>query len=202
MSKSRKSNSRSQRSSKRINKNQTRVQGHFRSNRNGSKTWVKTHIRNQPTKHVSSKNIAVLHDNKKDWHTTRSHKFAKDINELSEYNSMYDRLKWDLGEKTSSTETDRREREIIRDSDMVVRVVPPSSKTGKRNEGAQRELRKAINSSKPIIEIFERDARDSPNRPVQEKNYHKLVQIHLKSGEHLTSGFRRGIKELKRKEII
>ena len=91
---------------------------------------------------------------------------------------------------------------MVKEANLVVRVVPPSSRTGKRNEGALNEVNKAINAGKPVIELFERGAKDTPNRPLQQKNYGKLVQIHLKDGESLHSGFQRGLAELKKKGAL
>ncbi len=147
------------------------------------------------------KRILVVHDNKIGYGTTKAHKLAEKINKIPGFKSIIDKDHWKPGEKTSPTETNNREQKMVKKADIVVRVVPPSSKTGeKRHEGGQSEVRKTINASKPLIEIFERDARDSPNRSKQEKNYSKRVQVHLKSGEHIEKGFKRGIEELDKKK--
>lgn len=147
-------------------------------------------------------NLLIAHDNRKDWHTTKSHNVAEELDKDPQLNVIYDKQYWNHGERTSPSQTDEREKEMVQKTDVIIRIVPPSSITGTRNEGAQREIRKGINAGKPVIEVYERGARDTPNRSIQERNYNKLVKIHLKSGEHLKSGIKRGLEELKRKNII
>ena len=152
--------------------------------------------KNPPT----NKKVLVIHDNKIGYGTTKSHKLAEKIDKMKGFKSIIDKHHWKPGEKTSPTETNNREKKMVKKADIVVRVVPPSSKTGeKRHEGAQSEVRKTIKASKDFIEIFERGARDSPNRSKQEKNYSKRIPVHLKSGEHIEKGFKTGIEELNRK---
>jgi len=150
----------------------------------------------------AKKKVLVIHDNRIGYGTTKAHKLAEKIDKMKGFKSILDKHHWKPGEKTSPTETNKRERKMVKKADIVVRVVPPSSKTGeKRHEGGQSEVRKTIKASKPFIEIFERDARDSPNRSKQEKNYSKRIPVHLKSGEHLEKGFKKGIEELNKKKL-
>ncbi|QEE16834.1 hypothetical protein DSAG12_02664 [Promethearchaeum syntrophicum] len=146
--------------------------------------------------------IMVAHDNKTPGHTTKAHKFSERLDKDSKYKTIHDQKKWKKGEKTSPTETNEREKQMVKDADVVVRIVPPSSKTGeKRHEGAKREIRKAIRQQKPIIEIFEKGARNSPNRNISEKNYKKKTEVHLKPKENLETGFKQGIKDLNKKGL-
>ncbi len=148
----------------------------------------------------TDKKVLVIHDNKIGYGTTKAHKLAEKIDKMKGFKSIIDKHHWKPGEKTSPTETNNREKKMVKKADIVVRVVPPSSKTGeKRHEGAQSEVRKTIKASKDFIEIFERGARDSPNRSIQEKNYSKRIPVHLKSGEHIEKGFKKGIEELNKK---
>jgi len=144
-----------------------------------------------------------MHDNKTQGHTTKAHEFARRLDKKSDFKVLHDQKVWKPGEKTSSTETDNREREMVKKSDLGIRVVPATSKTGSpRNEGAQREVRKFINAGKPVIEIYERGAKDSPNRPIQEKNYKNRVPVRLQEGERLETGLKRGMKELEKKGLV
>jgi len=148
----------------------------------------------------TDKKVLVIHDNKIGYGTTKAHKLAEKIDKMKGFKSILDKHHWKPGEKTSPTETNNREKKMVKKADIVVRVVPPSSKTGeKRHGGAQSEVRKTINASKDFIEIFERGARDSPNRSIQEKNYSKRIPVHLKSGEHIEKGFKKGIEGLIKK---
>jgi len=149
---------------------------------------------------TAPKKVLVIHDNRLGYGTTKAHKLAEKIDKMKGFKSILDKHHWKPGEKTSPTETNNRERKMVKKADIVVRVVPPSSKTGeKRHEGGQSEVRKTIKASKPFIEIFERDARDSPNRSKQEKNYSKRIPVHLKSGELIEKGFKKGIEGLIKK---
>ncbi|MBA7578100.1 hypothetical protein ES708_19956 [subsurface metagenome] len=146
--------------------------------------------------------IMVAHDNKTPGHTTKAHKFSERLDKDPKYKTIHDQKKWKKGEKTSLTETNNREKQMVKDADIVLRIIPPSSKTGeKRHEGAKREIRKAIRQEKPIIEIFENGARNSPNRNITEKNYKRRAEIHLKPKENLETGLKRGIKDLNKKGI-
>jgi hypothetical protein len=150
----------------------------------------------------SKKNkILIAHDNSTPGHTTKAHKFAERVAKDPNYTTIVDKEVWKPGEKTSATETDRREKEMVRQVDTVARVIPPSSKTKqKRHEGAQREVRKAINQRKDVIEIYENGARDSPNRSLSEKNYKNRVAIHLKPRQKLETGLKKGMEDLKKKK--
>ena len=161
----------------------------------------------KPTKFQVEKkqpiNVLIAHDNRLGYSTTKAHKFAERLAKGRDYNVIIDKDIWKSREKTSPRETDKREKEMVRKADVIARIVPPPSKTGQnRHGGAQSEIRKGIRSSKPIIELYERGARDSPTRPLSEKNYNKRVPVHLKTGETLDKGFKVGIEELKRKRHL
>lgn len=145
--------------------------------------------------------VLVVHDNKTKSHTTKAHKLAKRLEKDPNYKVIYDKEVWKKGEKTSSTETDRREREMVKKADVVARIVPSPSKTGsKRNIGALREVRKAIRAGKPVVEIYEKGGKTSSNRATYEKNYGKRVPVHLKPGEKLVTGFKKGMREIQKKK--
>ncbi|MFX1366909.1 MAG: hypothetical protein ACFFAH_11210 [Promethearchaeota archaeon] len=164
-----------------------------------------THVK--PTRyHIEKKrpiNVLIAHDNRLGYATNKAHKFAERISKDKNYNVILDQEYWKSKEITSPTETDRREKEMVKKADVIARIIPSPSKTGQsRHDGAQSEIRKGIKASKPIIEIFERGARDSPNRPLSEKNYSKKVPIHLKSKETLDKGFHEGIEKLEKKKLL
>lgn len=147
--------------------------------------------------------VLVAHDNRLGYSTAKAHKFAERIAKKNEYDVITDKEYWEPKEQSSKTEIDRREREMVKKSDVVVRIIPSPSKTGQsRHSGAEAEIRKAIRSSKPILEIYERGARDSPGRNLSEKNYSKREEIHLKEGETLDKAFNEGIKKLIKKKLL
>ncbi|MHA1315142.1 MAG: hypothetical protein ACTSSI_17250 [Candidatus Helarchaeota archaeon] len=147
--------------------------------------------------------ILLVHDNRTGYHTTKAHKFADKLKKNPYFQVIIDKDIWQRNERTSQTEIDRREREMVRKSDLVLRIVPAPSKTGqKRHDGSQREIRKAIFNKKPIIEIFEQGARNSPNRSIVERNYRKKEEIHLKPGEQLKKGFNQALHRIKQKGLI
>ncbi len=95
------------------------------------------------------------------------------------------------------------EREIIKEADLVVRIVPAPSKTGEaRHDGAENEVRKAKAQGKPVIEIYDQGGRKSPGRSDYIEDYKKKVDIHLQEGEHLKTGLKEGIKKLKKKGVL
>jgi len=142
--------------------------------------------------------ILLAHDNRLDYHTDKAHRFAEWMDQKKEFEVLYDKKFWEKGEKTSITETNRRERKMIEKADLILRLIHPPSKSGEqRHEGAQREYRKAMRAGKPIIEIYYMGARTSPNRPIQEKNYKYRIPIYLKRGERLEKGIQRGLNEYK-----
>lgn len=161
----------------------------------------------KPTRYQIEKkkpiNVLIAHDNRLGYSTTKAHKFAERLSKRKDYNVIIDKEYWKLKEKTSPTETNRREKEMVRKADVIARIVPPPSKTGQsRHDGAQSEIRKGVRLSKPIIELYERGARDSPNRPESEKKYSKRIPVHLKPGETLDKGFETGIDKLKKKKLL
>lgn len=151
----------------------------------------------------SEKKIKVLlaHDNRLDYHTSKAHRFAEWMDATDEFEAIIDKDVWEIGERTSITETNRRETEMVKRADVILRLVPPSSKIGEsRHEGARREVRKAIRAQKPIIEIFYQGAHDRPNRPIREKNYKNRVGVHIQKGESVEKALRRGLNELSNRE--
>lgn len=171
---------------------------------------VKDRYRN-PTKTTKQRNpefikspskpikILLAHDNRIDYHTDKAHKCAKWMDQKKEFEVIYDKKFWKRGEKTSKTETDRREREMIQKADIIIRLIHPTSKSGeKRHEGAKREFRKAMRAGKPVIEIYYMGARTSSNRRVQETHYKNRIVVGLKRGERLEKGIHRGLSEYKK----
>jgi hypothetical protein len=147
--------------------------------------------------------VLIAHDNATPGHTDKAHALADELDKDPHFRVVHDRDMWDRGERTSSSEIDRREREMVVTSEVVVRIMTAPSKTGQeRHEGAEREVRKAIHANKPVIEIFENGAHESPDRSQYDLNYTKRVAIHLQPGQHLMTGVKLGIKELKRKGVL
>jgi len=154
---------------------------------------------------IKSKPIKVLvaHDNRLGYSTTKAHKFADRIDKNKDYQVIYDKDHFSQGEKLSSTEINNREKQMVQKADVITRIIHPPSKTGeRRHDGAISEVRKGINASKPVIEIYERGARESSTRSVIEKNYKKRVKINLKEGETIDKAFKTGIEELKKKGLL
>ena len=176
--------------------------------RNTIKEGVKKNTMKVKSKTSSSKKskpikVLVAHNNRLGYSTTKAHKFAERIDKNKDYKVIYDKDHWNLGEKTSPTEINKREKEMVQKADVVTRIIHSPSKTGqKRHNGALSEERKAIRSSKPIIEIYERGAHESPNRSITEKNYTKKIKINLKEGETLDKGFKSGVEKLKKKRLL
>ena len=89
--------------------------------------------------------LLIAHDNRTSLHTRKTHSFAERLVSDKKYKVIYDQQVWKPKERTSVIETDRRERNMVKKADVVVRIVPASSKTGSsRNEGANREIRKTV----------------------------------------------------------
>jgi len=161
----------------------------------------------KPTKYKIEKKkaikVLIAHDNRLGSSTTKAHKFAERIGKNKEYDIIIDKNRWKLKEKTSHTETNKREKEMVSEADVIIRIIPSPSKTGQeRHKGAQSEIRKAIKASKPLIEIYEKGARDGPGRPLAEKNYGKREEVHLKPGETLDKAFTEAIEKLKKKKLL
>lgn len=143
--------------------------------------------------------ILLAHDNRIDYHTDKAHKCAEWMDQKKEFEVLYDKKFWKKGERTSKTETERREREMVKKADVLIRLIHPTSITGeKRHEGAKREFRKAMRAGKPVIEIYYMGARTSSTRRVQEIHYKNRIVIGLKRGEHLEKGIRRGLDYYKK----
>ena len=145
---------------------------------------------------VDNKSIKILvaHDNRIEYHTEKAHRFAECMDKKKEFEVLYDKKFWKRGEKTSKTETDRREREMVQKADVLVRLIHPTSKTSEKlHEGAKREFRKAMRAGKPVIEIYYMSARTSSTRRVQETHYKNRIVIGLKRGERIETGLKRGL---------
>jgi len=147
--------------------------------------------------------ILLAHDNRTPLHTSKAHSLAKSIDNDSNYEVIYDQKVWLKGEKTSLKENQMREKKMVKESDVVVRIVPNPTKTGTpRNKGAVREIQEAQRQNKPIIELHESDATESKYKPKSEKTYHNRVAYFLKPYERLKTSFYKGIKRLRRKKRI
>lgn len=146
-------------------------------------------------------NILVVHQNR-NIRTSTDHRFADLLDGHQEINVIVDKKVWKRGEKTSKTEINKREKSMVEKADLIVRIIHPSTKTGPRHEGPQREERKAIYRVKPILRIYAGGARDSPNRPKSEKKYYKMIEIHLKPYQQIYKGFKKGYKKLRAKRLI
>ena len=143
--------------------------------------------------------ILLAHDNRIDYHTDKAHRCAEWMDQKKEFEILYDKKFWEKGEKTSITETNRREHEMVQKSDVIIRLIHPTSKSGeKRHEGAKREFRKAMKAGKPVIEIYYMGARTSSTRRVQETHYKNRIVVGLKRGERLEKGIERGLNEYQR----
>ncbi len=143
--------------------------------------------------------ILLAYDNRIDYHTDKAHKCAEWMDQKKEFEVLYDKKFWKKGEKTSKTETNRREREMVQKSDVLIRLIHPTSISGEnRHEGAKREFRKAMRAGKLVIEIYYMGARTSSTRRVQETHYKNRIIIGLKRGERIEKGIQRGLSEYKK----
>lgn len=132
------------------------------------------------------KKILIIHDNKIDRYTQKAHEIGEMIDQMDGYKAVIDKDYWKRGEKTSHTETNNREKEMVKEVDGAYRLVAPTSQTNEpRHDGSKREVRKVVKAGKPLIEHFIHDAHDSPNRPIPEKNYGKREILRTKKGEHI-----------------
>lgn len=169
-----------------------RVRDQYRNPSRSSKQRKPEFIK-PPSKPIK---ILLAHDNRLDYHTDKAHRCAEWMDQKKEFEVLYDKKFWEKGEKTSKTETDRREREMVQKSDVIIRLIHPTSKSGeKRHEGAKREFRKAMRAGKPVIEIYYMGARTSSTRRVQETHYKNRIIVGLKRGERLEKGIQRGLNE-------
>jgi hypothetical protein len=152
----------------------------------------------------SSQKLKILfgHDNGKGYYTTIAHKLADLVGHHPQIENIVDYKVWGQNEKTSSIEINRREINMVQQSDVVVRFIQPSSKSDGRKLGAIREINKAINAGKPILEIYLSGAHDSPFRSLREKNYTNRVEVHLKEKQVLLKGFLEGMKILQEKGLL
>ena len=144
--------------------------------------------RKKPIRRISkdTKKVIIIHDNKIDSFTSKAHEIGKIIDEMDDYEAIIDKEYWNPGEKTSPTETNNREKKMVKKADIGYKLVVPSSQTNEpRHDGSKREARKIIKAGKPFVEHFYQDAKDSPNRPLPEKNYKKREVIRNKKGQHI-----------------
>ncbi len=147
--------------------------------------------------------VLVAHDNKTSLHTTKVHKFARSLEKDPRFEVIYDQKVWKKGEKTSFKENTRRERKMVKKVDVVTRIVPNPYKTKTpRNKGAVRELQEAMHQGKPVIELHEAGAKESPYKPKWEKNYPKREALYLKPYDRLVPAFNKALQRIKRKKQI
>jgi hypothetical protein len=146
--------------------------------------------------------ILFAHDNGKEYYTVMAHKLADLVGQHPKIEKIVDYNIWGKGERTNPAEINNREKKMVQEADLIVRLIPPATKAGGRNEGAIREINKGINANKPILEIYMSGARDSPNRGLREKNYNKKVEVHLKEKQVLLNGFREGLNEVSKKGFL
>ncbi len=159
--------------------------------------------RKSTSKKSKATKVLIAHDNRLGYSTTKAHKFANRIDKNKDFKVIYDKDYFNPGEKLSPTEINKREKEMVQEADVIARIIQPPSKTGeKRHGGALSEVRKGINASKPVIEIYERGARESSTRSIIEKNYNKRVKINLKEGETIDKAFKTGIEKLRKKGLL
>ena len=149
--------------------------------------------------------ILILYEKHSDQYSIMVSQPAKWLEHKMEYVVIEDKNVLKKSETTSKWEMDKKEREIVKKADIIVRIFHPPSKSGEqRHESAQREYSKAMNAGKPIIEIYQVDARTSLDRPIQEKDYKYRIPIYLKRGERLEKGINRGLdlyRKIKEREL-
>ncbi len=146
---------------------------------------------------IKSKPIYILiyYGKRFDYHSNKAWLFVKSFEIKKEYEVVYDKNIWEKSEITSKIEMDKKEREMVKKADIIVRLIHPPSKSGEQwHEGAQREYIKAMRAGKPIIEIYYMGAKPSSNQLIQESSYKYRIPIYLKKGEHLKKGINRGLE--------
>ncbi len=155
--------------------------------------------------HKKSINILIIHGNRLDYHTQKAHRLADWMRKTSEFNPIIDKDYFERNKNYSKYQINEIEKTMANLSKAFVRLIAPTSKIGEsHHEGPIREIRKAINAGKPIIEIFYQGARDGPNRSLREKNYKYRIPIHIKRGESIQKAIRRGWEiylRIKREEL-
>lgn len=152
-----------------------------------------------PVRRISedTKKILIIHDNKIDQYTQKAHEIGKMIDEIDGYKAVIDKDYWKPCEETSLTETNNREKEMVKEADGAYRFIAPSSQTNEpRHEGSLREVRKVVNAGKPLLEHYFQNAHDSPNRPIPEKNYGKRVLLRTEKGEHVKEKIQKKLDEV------
>ncbi len=154
---------------------------------------------------MKKRSVLISHDNSTPGHRSKAHNLAERLNSGHHFKTIHDRDIWNRGERTSLYVIDRRERYMVAKSDNVICPIPASSKEGHpRHEDAEREVNKAIRAGKPVVEIFENGARESPNRSDYALNYLKRAVIHLEPDQSRRKQgqtwrlIRRGLRLLRR----
>lgn len=162
----------------------------------GKKTSMRSISRmgkNPYSGHETPIKFLIVHENRLDYHTQKAHRLAEWMNKTSEFRAIIDTDYFDRNKNYSKHKINEIEKFMADLAKAFIRLIPPSSKLGEsRHEGPLREINKAINAGKPVIEIFYQGARDSPNRPLRERNYKYRIPIHIKRGESLQKAIRRG----------
>ena len=143
--------------------------------------------------------VLIAHDNWVYRHTARAHRLAKQLDKDPKIEVLYDKKMWKEGEVTTHGENVRREKEMVNRADLTIRLVHSPSKTGEpRHQGAIRETLETMHQKKPVVQIFESGARDSPKRTYLERTYQHKLNKYLKPGESLPRTALESITEVKR----
>ncbi|MHA1251610.1 MAG: hypothetical protein ACTSRP_16585 [Candidatus Helarchaeota archaeon] len=164
--------------------------------------WKKYNLKKNTKKDLPLR-ILLAHDNDVKYHTKRAHRLARQIDKNPKIEVIYDEKIWKPNEKTSHAENIRRERMMVKMADITIRIVHSPAKTGEnRHAGAVREILETIHHKKPIIQIFEPGARNSPFRTPRERNYQKKLDYYLEKGESILPAVYKGIKEMEKRGYI
>lgn len=146
--------------------------------------------------------ILLAHDNWVYKHTARAHRLAKQLDNDPRIKVYWDEKTWKKGEVTTHAEDLRREKKMVGRADMTIRLVHSPLKTGEdRHKGPVREILETMHQGKPVIQIFESGARNSPKRTFLERSYQRKLDIHLKEGESLPGAAYKGIAKVKRRNL-
>jgi len=159
----------------------------------------------EPTKEKRQKQLtlSLIHDNGVKYHTVKAHRLAQQLDKDPKIRVLYDEKIWKPGEKTSQAENIRREKGMISKADLTIRLIHAPSHTGEnRHAGAVREILETIHQRKPVIQLFEPGARNSPYRTNRERKYGKKIDYHLKKGESPTKAAHKTMKKLEDWGII
>ncbi|MHA1755126.1 MAG: hypothetical protein ACTSVV_00045 [Promethearchaeota archaeon] len=171
---------------------------------NNQKNKIKT-MKNSKSDKNSENELKILlaHDNWVKYHTKRAHELARKLDKHPKIKVIYDEKIWKPGEKTTYYENIRRENMMVRKIDLTIRIVPSPKETGEnRHKGAVREILETIHQGKPYIQIFEKNARNSPFRTNKERYYKNRIDIYLDKNRSLLKAAYKGINELKNRGVI